>query len=237
MVISNFIVGLFSDIAASLVLKLRFRKLFPNEYTRFWDPLFSDDLIIVTPAEEIEPQIKSQVLDFQGLDELKQVFQRYYRNRYKQTSCDGVSREMLKRNLLLVAGPIANNLTKHILKPESLAVRYYFEGHDLIDKKFPDRQYPVQMIEDGISPSVDFGIISKFINPFNPEKNVLISSGVFGWGTYAGLVLLSKKESLKFLYTNVGKKQFQILLRVGVYQRVPEDPVFIPETLHIVENN
>lgn len=235
--VGNFILGLISDIAATLVLKLRFRNLFPNEYTRFWNTLFANDLVIVTPAEEKEALTKSQVLDFQGLDELKQVFQHYYRDRYRQTSCDGVHRDMLRNNLLLIAGPVANRLTRHVLKPENEFVRYFFNDHVLTDKQNPEKKFVIELLEDGKYPSVDYGIISRFTNPFNSRKKVIISSGVFGWGTYAGLVLLSKKEILRYLFEQVGENQFQILVRVGVYRRVPEDPVLLPETLHIVERN
>lgn len=235
MTIGEFFIGLLSDVAASLVMKLRIRKLFPNDYTRFWDPFFRSDLVIITPAEEIEPQIKSQVLDFQGLEVLKGIFQQYYRGRYKQTNCQDVSRNLLVENLLLVAGPIPNLLTRHILKPDKASVRYYFDDHVLRDKENPNLNLAEELDEDSMHPTTDYGIISSLKNPFNLKSRVIISSGVYGWGTYAGLVALSNKEILKYLTEHADDKEFQILVKIGVYRRVPEDPVLLRDTLHIVK--
>src|SRR3989304_2492248 len=116
----EFLLGLLSNIASSWLGKLNFPRLFPNSQTKFWDPILKDGLVIVTPATEEEAQIKSQVLDFQGLDELKtQVINKYYQGKYKQTTCDNLSNEWLHQNLLLVAGPIPNTITRHILAQEN----------------------------------------------------------------------------------------------------------------------
>jgi hypothetical protein len=197
--------------------------------------MLSGGLVIITPAQEEEPEIKSQVLDFQGLEVLKGVFQQYYPKLYKQTSCNDVNRDTLNNHLLLVAGPVANTVTKHILKPENNSVRYYFKDHSIVDKYHPEVSLTEELIQQGMYPEFDYGIISFLKNPFNSKKHVIISSGVYGWGTYGGLLVISDKEKLKFLNETTKGRDFQVLVKVGIYKRLPEEPILLTDTLHIIE--
>lgn len=230
----DFLLGIFTDIIASTIMKISIPRLLPNSITRFWDPLFKGGLVIVTPAEEKEPEIKSQALDFHGLEALTKIFQTYYKNRYQRTSCDNLNQELLEKNLLLVGGPIPNTLTRHILKPENPSVRYYFSDHKLIDKQNPEFNLVEELVPEGMYPTLDHAIISCFKNPFNTKKNIVISSGVYGWGTYAGLIALADKEILKFLLEHAVGREFQVLIKVGIFNRIPQEPELLKDSLHLV---
>ena len=81
----EFLLGLLSNLISSLLGKINIPRFFPTSQTKFWDPIFKGNLVIVTPAEEQEANIKSQVYDFQGLDELKlQVIDKYYKGKEDQ---------------------------------------------------------------------------------------------------------------------------------------------------------
>ncbi|MBV6450315.1 MAG: hypothetical protein MHPDNHAH_01038 [Anaerolineales bacterium] len=232
----EFILGLLSNLASSWMSKLNIPRLFPNSQTKFWDTILRGDFVIVTPASEQEHAIKSQVFDFLGLDVLKTtVINKYYHSKYRQTTCDNVSKEWLQRNLILVAGPIPNTITRHILTQENKSVRYYFNGNDIIDKKKPKKIIHVDLTNLG-DPSIDYGIISRFRNPFNREKWVVVASGMYGWGTYVALVSLTRKDILDFIREHAGKDEFQVLVETRVHNRIAEEPTLIRESLHVVTN-
>jgi hypothetical protein len=230
----DFILSILSNLASSWLGKLNIPRLFPDSKTKFWDPIFKGGLVIVTPDSEEEAKVKSQVFDFQGLDELKaNIVFRYYKDTFKQATCLNVSNEWLHRNLLLVAGPIPNTITRHILNKENDSVRYYFEGNHIADKKNPKGTIKGILGPQGY-PQIDYGIISKLRNPFNREKWVVIASGMYGWGTFAALLSLTKKDILDFLNQDTTKREFQVLIQTRVYNRLSEDPILIKESLHIV---
>lgn len=229
----DFLVGMLSEFAVKILTSLRIQRIARTPLTRFWDPMFVGGLRIITPYEEKEAEIKSQVLDFQGLAILREALEKHYRGRCVQTDCTNVSPEDLRRNLLLVAGPIPNEVTRHFLNPTNEKVRYYFRGNDIVDGYNPDFALHVELQRRGMYPVVDYGIISRLVNPFDRTKFVIISSGMYGWGTYAGLVALAKEDNLRFLLENARTGEFQILVKVGVFRRVPEEPILLKETLHI----
>lgn len=230
----EFLLGILSNLVSSLLGKLNIPRLFPTSQTRFWDPVLRGGLVIVTPAEEQEANIKSQVFDFQGLDELKsQVINKYYKGNYKQTTCDNISQEWLRRNLLLIAGPIPNTITRHILDQTNESIRYYFDDHNVVDKKNPERTIQADLGAQGYPP-VDYGIITKLRNPFNREKWVVIASGMFGWGTYAALVALSRKSILDVMRQHSANQGFQIIVKTRVYNRIPEEPILNQESIHVI---
>lgn len=232
----EFLLGLLSNIASSWISRFNLPRLFPNSRTKFWDPILKDSFVIITPAAEQEHEIKSQVLDFLGLDELKTVvISKYYQGKYKQTTCDNVSTEWLKRSLLLIAGPIPNTITRHILSQENKSVRYYFEGNDIVDKKKPKKTIHADPATAGY-PQIDYGIISRLRNPYNREKWVVIGSGMYGWGTYAALISLTTKEILDFIHKHAGSNEFQILVKTRVNNRISEEPSLVIESLHIVSD-
>lgn len=234
----NFIIAILSSLTANFLITFfsgrNLNKFIPNPILRFWNPLFKDKLIIITPAEEKEKIIKSQVLDFEGLNKLMGIFHKYYRNRFIQTNCEVVSQEMLNHNLLLIAGPIPNSITRHIFKSHKDNLRYNFEGNDIIDRENPSKPIKVDFPKGKDHPTTDYGIISCITNPFNHQKKVLISSGAYGWGTYAGQVALTDKESLKKLIDTTKQKDFQILVKIGVYRRIPEIPELLMDSLHLI---
>lgn len=236
----DFLLSLISSITTSWigqwVSKLNLPRLFPNNQTKFWDPIMRSGFVIVTPAEEKEAHIKSQVLDFQGLDELKlQVIYKYYQGKYKQTTCDNIPNEWLQRNLLLVAGPIPNTITRHILNKNNNSVRYYFDGNTIIDKKKTKKVIQADISNIGY-PLIDYGIISRLRNPFNRKKWVVVLSGMFGWGTYASLVSVTTKDILEYINKHTKNNEFQVLVLTHVHDRIPNQPSLVKESLHIVTN-
>lgn len=233
----EFLLGLFSNLISSWLGKLNVPRLFPSSQTRFWDSIFKGGLVIVTPGSEEEANVKSQVFDFLGLDELKtHVINKYYQGKYKQTTCENVSTEWLNRNLLLVAGPIPNTTTRHILNQENKSVRYYFNGNNIIDKEDANGTIQASIGSQG-SPLIDYGIISKLRNPFNRNKWVVIACGMYGWGTYAALIALAKKDILDIIRQHAENKEFQVLVQTRIYNRISEEPTLIGESMHIVVEN
>ncbi len=227
----SYIIGLLTLATPYGVSKFIRWKNTTRPFGRFWSPMVAGGLSIITAAEEREPEIKSQVFDFLAVNDAITKFKTFLGQEFVPFTCDATSTECLSRNLLLVGGPIPNDVSKELMKSPS--VRYVFrvndspeslgklEGNDIVDRKdtgFVRRPE----FEDSVVKQ-DCGIITKCANPFHSGRQAVIVAGCYGWGTWAALESLLNPKNLAFL---LGKRAryFQVLVSVSVFRRLPQEP-------------
>ena len=90
------------------------------------------------------------------------------------------------------------------------------EGHDIIDIKIGQTVVSPQKDEEGRIRK-DYGILTRMKNPYNPEKDAIIASGCFGWGTQACLRIMKNSQAIKIINEQVKDKYyFQIIVSVQI---------------------
>jgi hypothetical protein len=112
-----------------------------------------------------------------------------------------------KDNLILLGGPDTNEVTKDALELIDPRVRIVDPGpgcpvevHDLApswstdeigtNKVSSTRKYRPK-------PEIDYGIIIRARNPFNPGKTLIIFAGAYGYGTWGGVHLALEDSFLQ----------------------------------------
>lgn len=86
----------------------------------------------------------------------------------------------LKNNLIVIGGPVVNKITA--LVNTKMPIRFDKDSHWSIKSTITNNLYP----------SDETGLIVKFKNPFDPEKNILLVAGKRHSGTRAAIIAFLK---------------------------------------------
>jgi hypothetical protein len=90
--------------------------------------------------------------------------------------------DRLRENVILIGGPIGNELTKRVMK--DFEIPFSFVDHTLLDK-YHNKKYEAKLGEDG-DVLEDYALILRIKNPYNSQKNLFLVAGCYGYGTYSG---------------------------------------------------
>lgn len=224
-IIISYLIGLLTLLTPWSIRKFLYYKNKQRPTGKFWSPMFDKGLSIITATEEKEPEIKSQVFDFLAINDIEKEFHKTFLGKYWRYTCTAISPDALKRNLLLVAGPIPNDITREVL--HRVDTRYTFRGNDIINKMDPNFSQKAEIENDIVVR--DYGIITRCKNPFHGNRNVIIVSGCYGWGTWGALKALLDPQNLRFLSTKKAP-YFQILVSVGVFRKLPQETILKKDT-------
>jgi hypothetical protein len=219
------IIGLIIGFSPWIYNKVHYYRNTTRPFQKFWGSMFSGGLSIITTVEEREQVIKSQVLDYLAINDAEQVFKGLYPNKYHRYTCDENTRGMLNGNLLLVGGPIANDITSVLMKRVSL--RYVFRDHEIIDTT--TNSLICKATQETGMISEDYGIITRQINPYNKSKKVIMVTGCYGWGTWAALEALLEPKNMNFL-SEKRAEFYQVLVSVNIHSRIPGVPILKTDT-------
>ena len=198
---------------------LKYYATVSRPFRRFWGKLVTPSLSIVTSAEEAEPKIRSQIFDATAVADLEAFLKRLFPGKSRRYTCNESVIGMLNENVLLVGGPIANELTRDLFKKQT-QLAYKFDGNDILNTATGTKTAPEF---DGSDIVKDYGMITRCSNTFSEEKEALVVAGCYGWGTHAALNALLNSSYLKQL---VKKKSphFQVLVSVAVRKKLPVNP-------------
>lgn len=156
-----------------------------------------------------------------------------------------------RANLILIGGPDANDVTRQALaltKPYLQIVDpgpgLPMEIHDTAPPEGVDHAGPrIEAVERYAAdpfadsdPAVDYGMIIRTRNPFNPRAALVVIAGTYGYGAWAGVSLARDNLFLKGCvaldeqYRRGGGGDWaplECLFRVGIFDRRPHTPEII----------
>lgn len=175
---------------------------------RFLGPLLEGGVQIVVSrfmsSDFIEPTGLVGGGDALALRELATVFNEVGYKNYKILYVD--ERELDPRgNLILLGGMDTNRLTREAVELIDPGLLIYDPGpgikmeiHDLRPLNQPrrSRKLPSPKIYKA-SDDIDYGIIVRSHNPFNPNKGLVIIAGAYGYGSWAGASLVREASFLQ----------------------------------------
>jgi hypothetical protein len=188
---------------------------------KFLGPMFNGGLSIITTGGEWQSTTKSQFCDYVAANDAERIFQKQFRTRYSRYTDEEISGDVLKRNLLLVAGPLSNAVTKDVLA--RVNATYVLQDHDIVDKGDVTFCRKSELSAGGQIVK-DYGVITKCLSPFNEDRGVIMAMGCHGWGTQAALAALFDPKVIDFL---LQKKTecWEIVVFVNVMNRRAGKPV------------
>lgn len=205
-IVVGFIVAVFKSVIPYGAVRL-YRYIKIEKHIRVFFKNFSkEEICIVVPPADVDPIIKgTQILDFLGIMEIQEMFtsQGF---KLRRIRADKIAENDKKSNLLLIGGPIPNPVTKSLLERKEIVYKFGGpDGHSIINDK--GLKIDPRMERGRITH--DLGIITRMKNPYNPDKDVIMVCGSYGWGTQAALKILKDRDSLKYL--NQYNQHFQII--------------------------
>ena len=186
----------------------RLKKVFKffNPASKFLSE-FSEETIIVVPNYNgyEEESLRKGYGDYNAASSIQSAIKKFNNN--AKIIDERFAEPKLAENIILVGGPITNQLTREILK----FFPYNFEGHSIVKTDGTIR------IEPSKNSKEDCGMLIMANNPKNKNKKIVIAAGCYGYGTLIVSEAISDpnyaKIIKKFLKNNNIKGDFMIILR------------------------
>lgn len=261
--LQNIIIGLATTLIGYVAGRAwqRFVDQLPYRRARqLWGPILSGQLQIVTSRFDsqdfTDPTGVIGAGDAMALRVLRTYFASIGFTKVEEVYVKEASLDRTK-NLILLGGPDTNEVTKDALD----LIRPYVE----ITEDKDDENGTMEVRDLRVAPksdsnssgrqrdgrysagaNLDYGIIIRANNPFNPSTTIVIIAGAFGYGSWGGANLALREEFLEKCNELIaqtvsprysrGKKslilfqkrrswvQFECIFQVGVYDKRPHDP-------------
>ena len=135
-------------------------------------------------------------------------------------------------NLVLLGGSHPNTTTSEFLSLSQSNIAYkkrknknmgdFWYGTSVYDTKaHPAIRHAPKYTKDGQWVITDFGVIIKAKNPWNPRNNIICIFGCYGFGTWAGVRLLSNPGLLSYNETKL--PSFECLFKISVRNDHPRE--------------
>lgn len=220
-------INLFSSLAGvglgwlskSAANRLRYRRA-----RSFWRQFVGASVTVVIGQhvmDEWEPSGLLGVGDAFALSELQKHMERIGVRQPKIVYSQRVNDETRRQNMILIGGADCNQITQEVMTrlPGTLgwvdAPAHTYGIQDRLESRFYSPK-PFKMGE-----GVDFGLLVRAPNPFNPDATVLVIAGSFGFGSWAGANLVRSPE---FLRDPMVKSSipFECLFKVDVAGSAPQ---------------
>ena len=252
-IIGGFIAGFLVDAFYNSARRIGFWNNSKRPFRKFWDPLFVNELFIVTASKEKE-NVSSQKWDFTGLRRAYRQFQKFSLNNFSPVTSDNCSIDQ-KGSLLLIGGSTPNIVTKKVLKMAMEKYDFTYMFRDVVDPDTEKKDEGLDLINiktgEVIGPhntegrdkkgstiskiSKEYGLIIKCDNPNDDWKSpIILTIGALGWGTAAALEALLIPGNLEFL-NKKKEKNFQIVVSVDVFDGVPEKAMMDKKKFEILK--
>jgi hypothetical protein len=108
-------------------------------------------------------------------------------------------KEFYKENLIVVGGPVNNTCSKLVL--DQVKEMIHFDGFQLFDST---GQYSATYDEND-NALVDYGIVLRISNPFDPTKDLILVAGCDTYGVLGAATLISLKEEVSKQRSSIQK--------------------------------
>ena len=161
------------------------QKIIPKSSSKFLEPFIKngelDAMIIVGSPDPHGPEKARSRDGYYGIDLalFLGTFLNYVPDLNVRLDTE-VRQEELKNNLILLGGPVVNNITKKV--NEKMPIFFDKNNHWAIKSNISKNVYPTD----------ETGLIASFKNPFNKEKSILLVAGKRYSGTRAAIIAFLK---------------------------------------------
>jgi hypothetical protein len=170
-------------------------------------------------VEEFEPTGLAGLGDAKAMNELTVLFAKLgidIQMSYADSPPSGETRD----NLILLGGDETNDLVVVAGRTGTVSnIEFQHVGPITLHDGFTDTSYMAQWDRGKIA--VDYGRIIRRRNPYNPDRMLLMISGIYGFGTWGGVRLLGSKAFLRSCAA-LGVFDMECIFEVRVIQRQPE---------------
>jgi len=214
---------------------------------RFWRPFVSSNLKIVVGRfrefDDFEISGLVGVGDMQAAAELVSFLGRLGLRALGRSVDiiyhDQLTGDLYGSNLVCIGGPDANRATERILNRIDCTIAAGdSRSHDISfrDTKTGNIYSPISSKGLALYPSphliegkgndsiaLDYGLLVKAPNPFNPQCSVLVFAGGFGYGSWAGVKLTQLPQFLGTQSVSAGEA-LECLYKTEVIEEIPQRP-------------
>ena len=193
----------------------------------FWHGLTSPELTVVVglhpePFLTIwEPSGLLGLGDAFALAELQRQLDRIGVRQPAIMYSDRISSKDWRKDLILIGSPDANDVTHKVMSRLDTTLHFGDPAsHEVaLHDTLTQTVYIPRSLING--EGIDYGLLIRASNPFNPKATVLIIAGSFGYGSWAGARLVTDKAFLKEPLVASGLP-FECLFTTSVIDREPQ---------------
>lgn len=193
---------------------------------RFWTPIVTNgEFLIVFPDREKKPSIPGIIsYDVKSINILlRELSEKFSSVEHQSVTDVEFGSEHKHQHMIVVAGPVSNNLTRDLLQTNDLPYAFEQDGEELsatiVPRADDEDPYAPDTIQSdtGAVPEVstDYGIITRIESPYDTDFIILNVAGGFGQGTFSGFELLTDPDALA-RFCHEGGDEFQALYKVPV---------------------
>ena len=219
-ILIDLIAGLILILFGYLVGVIRGR-LSLQPYRSVLHGLINDDQVIVVlstrpgPLPQNTPRVS--FLEIRGFAEISKILGKFSVDSVPISSNTSIDR-IRDSNVVILGSPVANQVSKQVWNDISheFPYKYHVEGQYIT---FGDREYR-PIADDSGKWIKDYCLLVLRENPYNAEKNMLISAGCHGFSTYAGIATLTKKQSIKRLRKAAKNEYFIALIEIDLKDEI-----------------
>jgi hypothetical protein len=221
--IAAFIGFLIGWVWQRIKLALRLRRA-----RRFWKPFTSDPFQIVLGRfldfSQFEPSGLMGVGDAIALKELSSFFQLLGVRDFGVEYADRIEGELLKSNLILIGGPDSNAISREVVSRISTSLQFGNPKLHEIALFDSISQKTYMPLTDSSSGHVirDYSMIIKTVNPFAPDKMLILLAGCFGYASWAGVRFITSKAFLEHPIVSTGVP-VECLIQADFVNETPQD--------------
>jgi hypothetical protein len=209
--LQNIIIGLLTTLIGYIAGRAwqKFVDQIPYRRARqLWGPVLSGELQVVTSRFDSQnfddPTGMIGAGDAMALRVLRSYFATIGFRKVEEVYVNEPSLDRTK-NLILLGGPDTNAVTRDALDlirphvqiaggPKATMEVHDLDQHSGADGSTPPNRRRRRYIA---KPNLDYGIIIRTNNPFNPENSMMIIAGAYGYGSWGGANLALRPEFLE----------------------------------------
>ncbi|WP_381805605.1 hypothetical protein [Streptomyces niveus] len=194
----------------------------------FWRDFVTDDLRVVTSifidAEHYRWERSGLigVGDVLALNELEKQLQKAGLHHLPLTPSHQLTGPEYRGNLILVGGPHSNLVTAEVMRRLPLTLGFGdAETHDAKIYDSETQEITEYTIDGNDQLITDHGVLIRAANPFNPERNIIILAGSFGYGTSAVALMTGSPKLLSHNIVTAGHP-FEAVVSAEIVRNTPQ---------------
>ena len=214
------IIGSLAFLVIGLLVTWAVQRFRTRKVREIWSPFINNDAWVIMGSSRPGKQngkwrhsYRVSLSDIDTIIEIEKLFWKVKKGIIISPSAQ-LPRELLSTNLIVLGGPISNELTQRVFSMVDLQCQFDIERQLIKVSQSGDEYMPV-ISEDNRQVLIDYGIIIKLSNPFNTENKMMILAGCHGFGTYSAILAATSPRLANEILNKVGGENFVVILKIS----------------------
>jgi len=210
-----------------LVQRYRTRKV-----RAIWSPFINNDAWVILgsflPGKQSGKWKHSHRVSLSDVDTIIEIEKLFWKAKKKIIISPSAQlpRDLLYTKLIVLGGPISNEVTQRVFSMVDVQCQFDVEGQLIRISQSGEEYIPV-LSADNRQVLIDYGILIKLSNPFNPESKMMILAGCHGFGTYSAILAANSPRLANEILNRAGRESFAVILKSQIVANKAQFPEIV----------